>query len=169
MSYNTKGSAERYGLDAALDANRRAIIEQVDGLSDADSRRRLVPSLTTPIALVKHVAAAERIWFQRFWERLDADACDGYARRDEGTFAVSPTETVRDVIAEFERASQRSRQISSRFDLDDITTVAGEGTITMRATLITMVVELARHAGHADILREQIDAPPRLDHADRDQ
>ena len=121
---------ERQALDAALDTNRRAIIERVDGLSDADARRRLVPSLTTPITLVKHVAAAERIWFQRFWEGLDADACDGYARRDEGTFTVSPTETLREVIAEFERASQRSRLISSRFNLDDTATVADDGLIS---------------------------------------
>jgi hypothetical protein len=48
-----------------------ASIATAPGLSDANARRRLVASLTTPISLIKHAAAAERIWFQRFWAGLD--------------------------------------------------------------------------------------------------
>ncbi len=103
-----------------LDRNREALIETVRGLSEIDARRRLVLSLTTPISLIKHAAAAERIWFQRFWAGLSESECDGYSRRDEGTFAVADDEALADVIAEFERASRRSREIASRFDLDDI-------------------------------------------------
>jgi hypothetical protein len=149
---------ERHTLNTVLDANRRAIIDRVAGLSETDARSHLVPSLTTPISLVKHAAAAERIWFQRFWAGLEADACDGYARRDRGTFTVADTETLAAVIAEFEHASHISREIAASHSLDDTTEVADEGVLTMRETLLTMIVEFARHAGHADILREQIDA-----------
>ena len=72
----TKGT-ERELIEAMLDQNREALIETVRGLSEADARRRLVTSLTTPISLIKHAAAAERIWFQRFWAGLDASECDG--------------------------------------------------------------------------------------------
>src|SRR3954447_16350035 len=102
-----------------LDRNREELIATVRGLAETDARRRLVASLTTPISLIKHAAGAERIWFQRFWGGLDESECDGYSRRDEGTFAVADDEALADVIAEFERASQRSREIASHFDLCD--------------------------------------------------
>jgi uncharacterized damage-inducible protein DinB len=158
MSTNriTNGT-ERAIIENMLDRNREALIATVRSLSDADARRRLVASLTTPISLIKHAAAAERIWFQRFWAGLDEYECDGYSRRDEGTFAVADDESLAEVIAEFERASQRSREIASRFDLDDTKDIPGEGTVSMRWTLLAMIEEFARHAGHGDILLEQID------------
>ncbi|PRZ44292.1 uncharacterized protein DUF664 [Antricoccus suffuscus] len=160
---NTKAIAtgnERAILDDMLDRNRAALINTVRGLSEIDARRRLVTSLTTPISLVKHAAAAERIWFQRFWAGLDESECDGYSKRDEGTFSVADDETLADVIAEYERASQRSREIASGFALDDIKDNPREGTVSMRWTLVAMIQEFARHAGHGDILREQIDQCP---------
>ena len=150
---------ERSIIENMLDQNRDALIETLRGLSEADSRRRLVASLTTPISLIKHAAAAERIWFQRFWAGLDEFECDGCSRRDEGTFAVADDELLADVIAEFERASQRSREIVSGFDLDDTMDNPREGKVSMRWTLLAMTQEFARHAGHADILREQIEKP----------
>ena len=154
--------SERAVIENTLDRNREALIATARGLSEANARRRLVASLTTPISLIKHAAAAERIWFQRFWAGLDESECDGYSKRDEGTFAVADDESVADVIAEFERASQRSRVIAARFDLDDSKDFPREGTISMRWTLLAMIEEFARHAGHGDILREQIDeATPR--------
>ena len=147
---------ERTIIENMLDRNREALIETVRGLSDVDARRRLVTSLTTPISLIKHAAAAERIWFQRFWAGLDESECDGYSRRDEGTFVVADGESLSDVIAEFESASRRSREIASRFDLDDVKHNPREGTVSMRWTLLAMIEEFARHAGHGDILREQI-------------
>ena len=70
---------------------------------------------------------------------------------------MADDESLTDVIAEFERASQRSRVIASRFDLDDTKDIPREGKISMRFTLLAMIEEFARHAGHGDILREQID------------
>lgn len=160
MSANliTNGT-ERAILENMLDYNHDALIETVRGLSEADARRRLVASLTTPISLIKHAAGAERIWSQRFWAGLDESECEGYSRRDEGTFAVADDETLADVITEFERASQRSREIASRFDLDDTKDNPRGGLVSMRWTLIAMTQEFARHAGHGDIRREQIDKP----------
>jgi len=149
---------ERAVIDAVLDANRQALIDAVSGLSDREARRRLVPSLTTPISLVKHAAAAERIWFQRFWAGFEEGECDGYCRRDEGTFYVDDAETLDEVIAEFQRASQRSRDIASEYVLDEHKQFPDEGTVSMRWTLLAMIQEFARHAGHGDILREQIDS-----------
>ncbi|WP_020496222.1 DinB family protein [Sciscionella marina] len=150
--------AERAIIENLLDRNREALIETARGLSETEARRRLVPSLTTPISVLKHAAAAERIWFQRFWAGLEESECDGYSKRDLGTFTVTENETLAEVIAEFERASGRSREIAARFALDDTVDIPAEGTVSMRWTLLAMTEEFARHAGHGDILREQIQA-----------
>ena len=149
--------SERNLLESTLDLNRSELIRAVEQLSDTQARQKLVPSLTTPISLIKHAAAAERIWFQRFWAGLDPSECDGYSNRDEGSFAVTDDETLADVIAESQQASQQSRVIASRFHLEDTKDNPREGTVSMRWTLLAMIEEFARHAGHADILAEQID------------
>ena len=159
MSVNMiRNGSERLLIESTLDRSRAALIDTVRGLSESDARQRRVASLTTPISLIKHAAAAERIWFQRFWAGLDASECDGYSERDEGTFAVAADESLNGVIAEFERASRLSRTIAARFDLDDTKVNPVEGELSMRWTLLAMIEEFARHAGHGDILREQIDA-----------
>jgi len=52
---------ERELLENTLELNRAEIVTAVEGLSDAQARQKRVPSLTTPISLIKHCAAAERI------------------------------------------------------------------------------------------------------------
>lgn len=85
-------------------------------LSDEQARRRLVSSATTPTGLIKHAAAGERIWFQHYLAGLPEAETDGYATRGAGSFAVSDDETLSDVIAEFERASARSRTIAEQIN-----------------------------------------------------
>ncbi|GAA2275321.1 DinB family protein [Glycomyces scopariae] len=149
---------ERAMLEQMLDRNRRAVADTLRGLSEADARRRLVVSATTPIGLVKHAAAAERIWFQRTMLGLPESECDGYASGGEGSFAVADHETVADVIAEFERASRRSREIAAGLDLDDTRPHRLAGDVSLRFVYLLLTEDFARHAGHGDILREQITA-----------
>ncbi|SFQ35304.1 Protein of unknown function [Amycolatopsis arida] len=145
-------------LEHMLDRNRQALIDTARGLSEVDARRRLVTSLTTPIGLIKHAAVAERIWFQRTLRGLDASECDGYATPDEGSFVVADGETLADVIAEFERASDRSREIAADLELDDTRTNPRAGDVSLRFVYLLLIEDFARHAGHGDILREQITA-----------
>ena len=150
---------ERLMLEHMLDRNRQALIDTARGLSEADARRRLVASLTTPIGLIKHAAFAERRWFQRVLLGLDESECDGYATPDDGSFVVADGETLAHVIAEFERASDRSRSIAADFRLDDTRTHPRAGDVSLRFIYLLLIEEFARHAGHGDILREQITAP----------
>lgn len=145
-------------LESMLDRNRKALIDTARGLSETDARRRLVVSLTTPIGLIKHAATAERIWFQRTLLGLDESACDGYATGDDGSFVVADGETLADVIAEFERASERSRVIAADFELDDTKAHPRAGDVSLRFVYLLLIEDFARHAGHGDILREQITA-----------
>lgn len=147
-------------LAAVLDENRTALIDSVARLTDVQSRSRLVPSLTTPIALVKHCAAAERVWFQRTVAGLAETECDGYAAGDDRGWLVDPEQTLADVIAEYEAAADRSRHIAQGPDPADRFVHYRRGEVTFHWIGLHMIEELARHAGHADILVEQILAAP---------
>lgn len=155
----TTTGAERRLLESTLDRNRAELVNTVRGLSDADARRRIVASTTTPIGLLKHAAVAERIWFQHILGRVLKSACGGGTTAGETSFIVDDGETVADVIAEFERASERSRVIAAKYDLDDIRTHPHLGDVNLRFIYLLAIEDFARHAGHGDILREQIEHP----------
>lgn len=151
---------ERLLLDYLLDHSRAELVDTVRGLSEAEARRRLVPSMTTPIGLVKHAAFAERKWFQHILGGLPESECDG-AMVGEDSFLVRDDETVADVIAEFERAGARARAIAADVDLDATRQHPDFGAVSLRWIYLLMIQEFARHAGHGDILREQTDAARR--------
>ncbi|MFF3567674.1 DinB family protein [Nocardia jiangxiensis] len=148
---------ERRLLEGVLDRNRAELANTLRGLSEADARRRLVASVTTPIGLVKHAAVAQRIWFQHILAGIPKPDCDGGTTSGDASFVVGEDETVADVIAEFERVNERSRAIAAEFELDEIRTHPGLGEVNLRFIYLFVIEDLARHCGHADILREQIE------------
>lgn len=156
---------ERQLLESMLDRNRAELVNTVRGLSEDDARLRLVASMTTPIGLLEHAAVAQRIWFQHVLAGLPTDECDGGTTPGDASFVVDDDKTLTDVIAEFERASERSRAIATDFDLDHITTHPRLGEVSLRFIYLFLIEDFARHAGHGDILREQIKhpAPPSTD------
>jgi len=148
--------SERELLENTLELNRAAIVTSVEHLCDTEAREELVPSLTTPISLIKHCAAAERIWFQRTLAGMSIDECDGRATGGDGSFHVADDETLADVITEYTAARNRSNEIAAGHNLDDIVEHHLVGTVSLRFIYLLMIAEVARHAGHADILAEQI-------------
>ncbi|MFG1661466.1 DinB family protein, partial [Micromonospora chersina] len=130
---------------------------KVRGLSEDDARRSLVPSLTTLIGLVKHAAAVERNGFQHCLAQQPREQIVGNSFGDDASWQVGSDETVANVIAEYATACERSRQIAAGFALDDTVPHSRLGTVSLRYIYVHMIRELARHCGHADILREQID------------
>ncbi len=76
--------------------------------------------------------------------------------RDEDTFTVADDESLADVIVEFERASQRSRVIAAQHNLNDTKYHPRAGTVSLRWIYLLVIDDFARHAGHSDILVEQI-------------
>ncbi len=145
---------ERQLLEYLLDHARAELIATVRGLSETEARRRLVPSMTTSIGLVKHAAFAERKWFQHILGGLPEAECDG-AMVGEASFVVGDDETVAGVIAEFERAGTRARTIAADVELDATRSHPVFGAVSLRWIYLLMIQEFARHAGHGDILREQ--------------
>jgi hypothetical protein len=149
---------ERELLENTPTLNRRELLRAVEHLSDAQARQRLVPSLANPISLLKHCAAAERIWFQRTLAGLSIDACDGHAVGGDSSFHVSDEETLAEVITEYAAACRRSNELTAGFALDAIVEHHIAGPVSLRFIYIGMIAETARHAGHADILAEQLQA-----------
>jgi hypothetical protein len=150
--------SERELLENTLELNRTELVRAVEHLSDTQVREKLVPSLTTPISLIKHCAAAERIWFQRTLAGMSIDACDGHAIGGDGSFHVADGETLADVITEYRAACRRSNELAAEFELDDVVEHHHVGPVSLRFIYLGMIAEVARHAGHADILAEQIQA-----------
>lgn len=151
---------ERELLENTLDLNRTELVRAVQHLSDTQAREKLVPSLTTPISLIKHCAAAERIWFQRTLSGMSIDECDGHATGGDGSFHVADDETLADVITEYLAACRRSNELAATHHLDDAVEHHIVGTVSLRFIYLGMIAEVARHTGHADILAEQIQAAP---------
>jgi hypothetical protein len=148
-------ATERTQIEEFLDTNRTELVETLEGLTEEQARRRLVPSLTTPLGLLKHVTWAEQVWFHvglagRTREEL------GIPHENDPSWAVSDEDTVASVVAEYERVCAEAREIASAYALDDLVTHNRRGPLTLRWLYLHMIEEIARHAGHADILREQI-------------
>ena len=150
-------AGERETLEGFLEYHRRVISGKLRGLSEEDARRRLVPSLTTLLGLVSHAAAVERNWFQHHLGGKPREEIDGNARGDASSWDVGADKTVAGVIAEFDAACATSRQIAASFTLDQTVPRDQQGQVSLRWIYVHIIREHARHIGHADILREQID------------
>ncbi|GIE85494.1 Protein of unknown function [Actinoplanes regularis] len=150
-------AGEREVLEAFVDYYRQVLVGKLAGLSDDDVRCRLVPSRTTLIGLVKHAAAVERGWFHHHLAQRPREQIDANSRGDDASWEVAADETIADVVAEYEMACTESRRIAARMAIDDTVPHPHLGRVSLRWTYVHMIEEMARHAGHADILREQID------------
>ena len=65
------------------------------------------------------------------------------------------------MVAEYRRVCAEAREIASPYALDDLVLHNRRGPLTLRWLYLHMIEEVARHAGHADILREQVLAADR--------
>jgi Protein of unknown function (DUF664) len=150
-------AGERELLEGFLEYHRHVVSGKLRGLSEEDARRHLVPSSTTSIGLVKHAAAVERNWFQHHLAGRPREQIAGNAWGDAASWDVAEDETIADVIAEYEGSCAESRRIAAGFALDHTVPDDRMGRVSLRWIYVHIIREHARHIGHADILREQID------------
>lgn len=150
---------ERETLEAVLDDLRDLIRMSVEGLTEEEARRHLVPSKTTVLGIVQHAAAVERFFFQRTLEGVEPSLISGLSDATDPSWDVEASATIETVLRDHEEACASSRVAASRHGLAHVTPHSQKrGPLTLRWIYVHMIEELARHAGHADILREQIEA-----------
>jgi hypothetical protein len=152
---STLTGTERQQLEAFVHDNRLEILAVLDGLSEEQARRRLVPSLTSPLAIVKHAVFVEKVWFHvSLAGQTRAEV--GIPEAAEDSWILSPDDTIDSVRAAYRQAWAEADQLAASYELDDLAQHNRRGPLTLRWIYLHLVEELARHAGHGDILREQI-------------
>jgi hypothetical protein len=148
---------ERAGLCEFLDMQREALIEKLHGVSDEDARRAPTLSSLSLLSLVKHSAIWERRWFHVVVAgRSFAGEWPEVQAQDENAFRLTDDDTVESVVAYYREQIAASQEIVRTADLDAPCAwpeIAGN----LRWVALHMIEETARHAGHADIIRETID------------
>nr|WP_186355730.1 DinB family protein [Streptomonospora sp. PA3] len=148
---------EREVLDVFLDYLRWVVAQKVRGLTEEQARRSLVASETTLAGILHHLMLVERNWFQRIVGGRGSAELELPPSNAEDTWDVPAGATLDSLIADYERECARSRETAARFGLDDVFEHEEVGGLSLRWILVHMIEETARHAGHADILREQTD------------
>jgi hypothetical protein len=74
----------------------------------------------------------------------------------DATFVLSDADTIESVLEEYRQAWADSERTAAAYTLDDLALHNRRGPLTLRWIYAHMIEELARHAGHGDILREQV-------------
>ena len=160
LSENALIGSERAQLLAFVHDNRTEVAALLDGLTEEQARMRLVPSATTPLGIVKHCAFVERVWFHASLggrSRVEV----GIPENADDSWALDDADTVASVREDYLRAWAEAEEIAAPYDLDDLAVHNRRGPLTLRWIYVHLVEELARHAGHGDILREQVLAAER--------
>jgi hypothetical protein len=146
-------SEQRERVEALIDEYRAALHDSLKDLTEEEARRRMVSSKTTLLGLVKHATFVEGVWFdQAVTGRSYADI--GIAGTVDGSFSLGEHETISSV-----QEAYRDRWVTSRTNLAGLRSdevVDGRGARPVWALQLQVLRELAQHAGHADILREQV-------------
>ena len=141
---------ERETLLSLLQFQRDSVVRKVEGVSDEAARRSPVATGTTLLWLVKHLSFAESIWVERRFAGLDV--------RLSGDTVEVEDDTLDAAVAAYRDTWARVGAIVAGAGLDDPCQDAGPpGPANLRWVLGHLLEETARHAGHADIMRELID------------
>jgi len=142
-------------FEAFLDDHRRALNGCLDGLTEEQARRSLVPSRTTLLGLVKHATFVEKVWFDEAVScRTRAEI--GLPATPDESFILDGNDTIGSVRQAHREACEASRRATASLGLDDILRGNRRGPLPLRWVYLHVLRELAQHCGHADILREQI-------------
>ena len=147
---------EKTTLHAALQSHRDVMVWKLEGLTDEQVRRPMVPSGTNLVGLVKHLANAEYGWFCETFGRPTEPLTD-ISRDPEADMSAGDGEATDDIVAFYRRAWAAADAAILELPLDATGTAYTGRTVSLRWVLVHMIEDTVRHAGHADILRELID------------
>jgi hypothetical protein len=146
-------------LHSYLGGARETLVWKLDGLSEYDIRRPLVPTGTNLLGLVKHSTATHLGYFCEAFGRHNAHERWSDDAGPAAEFWARPDESSQDIVANYRAAWERSDETIAELPLDAVGTVSwwGDATVTLHHVMVHVIADTQRHAGHADIVRELID------------
>lgn len=149
---------EKETIKAFLDANRDVMIWKADGMSDEAGRTAPFSSDTSIIGLLQHLAVVEKSWFQNIFKGDEVDYGFDFDADGDAEWHFDGTETIAAAVAMYREAIAESNRIIDAADLDEVASKRLKGEeYSLRWIVVHMIEETARHAGHADIVREHIE------------
>lgn len=145
-------------LTAFLDYYRGVMIRKIEGLDHDGLRFSLVPSGTCLGGLLKHLGYVERWWFQAVYARRRIEF-PGSEDDPDADFRLDESDDAASLVAFYRGEVEASRAIVAEHpDLERTVKMPGRDVqVSLRWILVHMIEEVARHAGHADLLRERVD------------
>ncbi len=152
---------EREMLIGFLDWYRAVVERKVDGLPHADATRKLTGTGLSALGVLKHLGWVECWWFR---DAFAGEYVDSHRAGDGGDnahqFLIEPTDTVESVVDFYRAQVARSQTIvAAASSLDALSRRRHDiwGPVSLRWILVHMIEETARHAGHLDLMREELD------------
>ena len=144
-----------------LRRDRKALLWKLDGLSEYDARRPLTATGTNLLGLVKHVATVEARYFGEVFDRPFPEPLPGWDDESErGTdMWATEHETRTDIVDRYRRVWDHGDATINALAIDAPGHVPWwpRPEVKLFDILVHILAETSRHAGHADILREQLD------------
>lgn len=159
--YATGHGGETTVLLSFLDEYRDAIVNKIQGLDEAQARWAPTDQASSLLTLIVHLTQVEQGWMEggvlgneevvRHLQPLS----DLFHDRDPEYYALVDRTTVAEAVKAYLAQGERTNEIARDIDLDQ--PCVAEAGYSVRWVLLHILVETARHAGHADIARELID------------
>jgi hypothetical protein len=146
-----------------LRGGREALLWKLDGISELDVRRPLVPTGTNLLGLIKHTAHSEFVYFGETFGRPPVEPLPSVGEDTEpnADMWARPDESRQEIIGLYRRAWAHSDATIDALELDAVGRVPhwpiGQNHVTLHEVLVHVIVDTQRHAGQADIIRELID------------
>jgi len=156
---------ERQLLLAYIAQQRDGIRNAAYGLSDEQARLAPTAGSLSIGGLVKHVATMEKSWVDRALQKEGPATREAQEASYEDGFRLLPHETLAEVLAQYDEIAEQTDAAMAEVDLDRPVPVPkgvpwfpdDVDAWSVRWVLLHLIEEIARHAGHADIVRESID------------
>jgi uncharacterized damage-inducible protein DinB len=154
-------AGEREAVQAWLDYHRATLLFKCEGLTGEQLVKRAVPpSSLSLLGLVRHMSEVERSWFRRRF-RGEAGLGSLYCSDEypDGDFDLTDPQRAEQDLATYRRECELADAAVADAALDDTYSFSriGGAPMDLRWIFLHMIEEYARHNGHADFLREQID------------
>ncbi len=149
------GQPAKAQFEAFINDHRLELTSCLEGLTEEQARRSLVPSRTTLLGLVKHATFVEKVWFDEAIScrsRAEIGIPDG----PDESFILDDEDTIASIQQAHREACAAAREATASLELDDLVLGNRRGPLPLRWVYLHVLRELAQHCGHADILREQL-------------